>query len=159
MNRYPHIGLLTYAKDFLQAASVIVESGQIQRTRIAATYLYGHAIELALKSILVKNGIPEEQLKNPKKFGHNLEKALKKADSYPEKKFFDQALREIVEMLNLEYGKKHLEYNPAPRVMRLPDEGDMQKTVERLIKKLDARYRKCLRAERSSPGPSSCDKP
>ena len=30
MNRYPHMGLLTYAKQFLQAAAVIVESGQIQ---------------------------------------------------------------------------------------------------------------------------------
>ena len=65
MNRYPHMGQLTYAKQFLRAAAVIVESGQIRSTRIAATYLYGHAIELALKSILVKNGIPEEKLLNP----------------------------------------------------------------------------------------------
>ncbi len=150
MKRYPHIGLLTYAKEFLRAASVIVESGQIQHTRIATTYLYGHAIELALKSILIKNGIPEEQLKNPKKFGHDLAKALKKADSYPEKEFFDQALREIVEMLNPVYGKKHLEYHPGPGGMRLPAEGDMQETVESLINNLDARYRKCLRAKRRS---------
>ena len=65
MNRYPHRGQLTSAPDFLQAAAVIVESGPIQRTRIAATYLYGHAIELALKSLLTKNGIPEEKLLNP----------------------------------------------------------------------------------------------
>ena len=130
MNRYPHIGLLTYAKDFLQAAAVIVESGQIQRTRIAATYLYGHAIELALKSILTKNGIPEEKLK---KIGHDLAKALKEADSYPEKEFFDPALREIVAILNPEYEKKHLEYNPGPMVMHLPVEGAMQETVKSLI--------------------------
>ena len=65
MNRYPHRGRLTSAPDFLPAAAVIVESGPIQRTRIAATYLYGHAIELALKSLLTKNGIPEEKLLNP----------------------------------------------------------------------------------------------
>ena len=143
MNRYPHMGQLTYAKQFLRAAAVIVESGQIRSTRIAATYLYGHAIELALKSILVKNGIPEEKLK---KIGHDLAKALEKADSYPEKEFFDPALREIIAILNPEYGKKHLEYHPGPRGMHLPAEGEMQETVKSLIKNLEARYHKQRRA-------------
>ena len=71
---YPHIGLLTYAKQFLNAASVIVECGQLQKTRIAATYLFGHACELALKSILVSNGVPLKKLKE--EIGHDLEKAL-----------------------------------------------------------------------------------
>ena len=101
--------------------------------------MYGHAIELALKSILVKNGIAEEKLL---KIGHDLAMTLEKADSCPEKEFFDPALREIIAILNPEYGKKHLEYRPGPRGMHLPAEGEMQETVKSLIKNLEARYRK-----------------
>ena len=142
---YPHIGLLTYAKQFSKAASVIVNCGQTPKTRIATTYLYGHAIELAIKSILLKNGVPLDELK--KRIGHDLEKALKKADAFPENVFFENKLREIVEMLNAEYGKKHLEYHPGATDMSLPSETCMQSTVEKLIKNLDGKYRACLSAK------------
>ena len=66
MNEYQkgwHIGQLNLARDFLEAAAVIVDNqGTLSTMRTVVTYLYGHATELALKSMLVKNGIPEKQL-------------------------------------------------------------------------------------------------
>lgn len=118
---------------------MIVNYGQTQKTRIATTYLYGHAIELALKSILVKNGVSQEKLK--KTIGHDLEKALNEADAYPENVVLDDKLREIVRMLNSEYGQKRLEYHPGTGAMRLPVETCMQETVGNLIEKLDNKYR------------------
>ena len=112
------IAFLTYAKEFSEAASVITEH-KPHKLHIAATYLYGHAIELALKSILVKNDvIPEGELK--KKIGHDLEKALKKANSCPEKAFFDEELQEIISMLNPKYEKKEFEYHHWSRIYTYP---------------------------------------
>ena len=140
----PHVGFLTYAKEFSKAASVIVTCGQTQTTRIATTYLYGHAIELALKSILVKNGVSQEELKTT--IRHDLEKALNKADAYPENVLLDNKLREIVKMLNPVYGKKYLEYHRGTGAMQLPVETCMQETVDDLIGKLNSKYRAGSRA-------------
>ena len=144
-SNHPHIGLLTYAKQFSSAASAIVNCEEASATRIAITYLYGHAIELAIKSILLKNGVPTKQLK---KIGHDLESCLMEADQYPENQYFEDELREIVRLLNPEYGKKHLEYHPGNRWMRLPLAACMQKSVDNLINGLEGDYRACLRAER-----------
>ena len=148
-SKYPHIAMLTYAKDFLRAASVIANSGQASKTRISLTYLYGHALELALKSMLAKRGVPEEELR--KKIGHDLEKALKKvlAKADPDEIPCSNELRRIVTMLNPEYKGKHLEYHPGTRGMRLPGE-TMMKAVDDLIGKLDREYRANLMAERKA---------
>ena len=56
------IASLSYAKEFSKAASIITEGRLVANMPlIAVTYLYGHAIELALKSILVKNDVIPEQ--------------------------------------------------------------------------------------------------
>ena len=100
---------------------------------------------MAIKSILLKNGVSTKQLK---KIGHDLESCLSEADQYPESQHLHAELREIVALLNPEYGKKHLEYHPGSRLMRLPSEVCMQQSVDDLISRLDANYRTCLRAER-----------
>lgn len=155
MNEYQkgwHIGQLNLAQDFLKAASVLLKNQEnLGKMGTVITYLYGHAIELALKSILIKNGIPEKDLKG--EIGHDLEKALEKANSYPEMEVFDEklreGLREIVAMVNPVYREKLLEYHPGrPAGMCLPDESAMQRIVREFIHNLDARYRECLRAKR-----------
>lgn len=137
-SQFPHIAFLTYATQFSDAASVIVDSGRISKARIAATYLYGHAIELALKSILVWNGIPIDEIR--KKFRHNLKKCLKKAASYPEGACIDNSIREIVSLLNPVYQTKFLEYHPGNMLMQLPCEATMHAAVNNLIRRLRARY-------------------
>ena len=141
------IASLSYAKEFSKAASIITEGRLVANMPlIAVTYLYGHAIELALKSILVKNDvIPEDNLKN---IGHDLEKALKKANSCPEKAFLGRELQEIISMLNPKYERKHFEYHPGAGGIRFPDVTNMQKTVEKLIRQLDGKYRDCRRHEK-----------
>lgn len=155
MNEYQkgwHIGQLNLARDFLKAASVLLKNQEdLGKMGTVITYLYGHAIELALKSILIKNGIPEEDLR--RKIGHDLEKALEKANSYPEMEVFDkklrEGLREIVAMVNPVYRQKRLEYHPGrPHMTFLPEESAMQNTVGEFINNLDARYRECPRADR-----------
>ena len=141
----PHIGPLQYAREFADAASVIVSSGEAYKTLIATMYLCGHAIELAMKSILVKNGVP---LKELKEIGHDLEKCLEKAASYPEGDNFEDRLRAIIELLNRQYEKKHFEYHPGSRFMTLPEEASMCKEVSSFIGLLDSIYRAESRSRR-----------
>ena len=143
------IAFLNNAKKFLEAASIIAEH-KPHEINIVVNYLYGHAIELALKSILVKNDVvPEGKLKD---IGHDLEEALEKAKACPEKAVFGQNLQEIISILNPEYKEKNLEYPRDPgniglRPITLPGVTNMQKTIGNLIGQLDTRYR----AELPSP--------
>lgn len=146
LSSHPHIGFLNYAKQFYDAVSVIVDGGKVSKTRIAVTYLYGHAIECAMKSILIKNGVPIEKLK---KIGHDLQRCQRKVDSYTEKKFVDETLREIIRVLNPIYKEKYLEYHHGGLFMSLPSDICMQTTVGNLISELDKLYRTYLRASPS----------
>ena len=51
---HPHIRLLTCAKAFERAASHLEEVKKVEV--LVRSYLYGHAIELALKSVLKLHG-------------------------------------------------------------------------------------------------------
>ena len=136
-SEYPHIAFLTYAKEFADAASVIVDSGRATGMRIAISYLYGHAIELAVKSILLKNGVC---LENVKKIGHDLEECVEQAGIYPEGGLIDDQLRKIAELLHPEYAGKRLEYHPGETFMVLPNEESMQNSVLSLVRSLRTRY-------------------
>ena len=80
-----HIGLLKHAEDFAKAATIVVDADEHDKAPIAVYYLYGHAIELALKSVLRLHGDSDKCLK---KIGHDLDCALKRATSHPQKRFF-----------------------------------------------------------------------
>jgi len=136
-SKYPHIAFLTYAENFADAASVIVDSEQPTGVQLVMAYLYGHAIELAAKSILLNHGMRPEELKQ---IGHNLDKCTERAAQYPEGKYFDEELREIVKLLNPVYSGKHLEYHPGTMLMYLPDEKAMQNSVMKLISSLRKAY-------------------
>ena len=139
---YAHVGLLTYAKEFANAASTVVEHGQGPGRYVVSAYLYGHSIELALKSILSRHGVTDEGLR---KIGHNLSSCLKKVLLFPEQAFIDEALQGIVKGLNPTYGKKHLEYNPGLLVADTGFITSIREPVRRLIGKLDGHYRRTLR--------------
>lgn len=77
------VGLARYAREFFEAALAVDDKmGQRPGYEIIAPipvmYLVGHSIELCLKSYLVFRGVPLSDLKT-KKYGHDLEKCLKKA--------------------------------------------------------------------------------
>ena len=136
-SEYPHIAFLTYATNFADSASVIVDSGQVSKLRLVMTYLYGHAIELALKSILLKNGM---SIENVKGVGHDLEDCTTQASKCPEGDYLDDKLQEVVRLLNPEYLGKHLEYHPGETFMLLPSERLMQISVANLVRSLRRSY-------------------
>jgi len=105
--------------------------------RLVMTYLYGHAIELATKSILSYHGMSLEELK---KIRHDLDKCVNKASIHPEGKYLDADLQKIVNLLNPVYSGKHLEYHPGTMLMYLPDEKAMQNSVMKLISSLRKAY-------------------
>ena len=136
------IAFLISAKKFGEAASRIAEYKPHEMNTVVH-YLYGHAFELALKSIIVKNNVVSEE-KLPK-IGHDLEKALEKANACPEGAVFDQRLKDIICILNPEYQAKNLEYPCDPgniglRHITLPCVKDMQESLGELIGHLYARY-------------------
>ena len=137
------ISFLRTAKTFCEAASIIAEH-KPHEMNIVVNYLYGHALELALKSILIKNNVVSEG--KLKEIGHDLEKALEKANACPERAVFDQHLQDIISILNPEYQGTNLKYPCDPgdiglRLITLPCVTDMQESVGELIRHLDARYK------------------
>ena len=103
-----HIGLWNYARNFYFAANNLRE--QNNRTISAPVYyLYGHAIELVLKSILIFEGNSENDIKI---IGHNLLKAWEHASSYDLSLQQSESteLTQTIEMINPYYEGKELEY-------------------------------------------------
>ena len=97
-SKCPHIGLLKRAEEFANAATIVVNARvayELIKTPIAVCYLCGHAIELALKSVLKLHGASDKDLKQ--KTGHNLVLALKEATSHPQKRLFSTELNEAVD--------------------------------------------------------------
>jgi len=96
-----HIGLWRYAKEFFEGAESIKDD-----LNVVKYYLYGHSIELALKSVLVFRGESEKNLK--KDFGHNLLKLIDHVYKDNKREFYDK--RDLIRLLNTYYEKKMFEY-------------------------------------------------
>lgn len=70
------LGLWSYAKDFSEAADIILEKKGESALFPPLYYLYGHSIELALKAFLRTRG---RSLDDLKKLGHDIGKIYPKA--------------------------------------------------------------------------------
>ena len=140
-----HIGFLKHAEAFAQAASVIVESEKNEASKVLRPilYLYCHAIELALKSVLIRHGTTDKKLK---KISHDLAKAFCRACKYEEMKFLSSDLRSCVEQLNPYYSGKHLEYHRTG-MMHVCDPDSLRKLVDNFIKDLDGHYKALSQAK------------
>lgn len=109
-------GLLTHAREFLDAATLISESvGYDQVTSGLANtryhnpfyYLCGHALELAIKSALLKTTSHKEL----KMIGHDLCACLSRMElAYPAFKGRYDEHKAVVELLNISYAAKEFEY-------------------------------------------------
>ena len=78
MDRTNSMGLWTHANEFYQASCILVRP-ENEGLLHPSYYLVAHSIELAFKAFLRGNGLSLDDLKDPKKLGHNLEKILEKA--------------------------------------------------------------------------------
>ena len=133
-----HIGLLKRAEEFAKAATIVEAHAPINKAPIATYYLCGHAIELALKSVLRLHGDSDKCLR---KIGHDLDCALRRATSHPQKRFFSEELKQAVKILKPYYSKKDFEYYDDPGVMTLLELRELVEIVNKLIENLDKDYR------------------
>ena len=72
----------------------------------------GRAIELALKSFLMHVGIPLQDLRNPRKFGHNLESCLHTAVEHGllEYAMLTSLDQEVIQKFSEPYRQKRFDY-------------------------------------------------
>jgi len=125
-----------YADEFFFAAQELEKSHNPNKVATASYYLYGHALELAYKAFLYKNGSTIKELKDI--VGHDLEKALKMArdNGIGEYLSIDAAYESAVKSLNKYYSTKELEYMSAttktfPLLMDVKDV--VKKTINSLF--------------------------
>jgi hypothetical protein len=130
-----HIGIFNISKDFFDAASKLKNDDLYW----PMYYLYGHAIELLLKSYLCFKGMKDDELR---KIGHNLMKAWNKCSGLGLLELIGdyQVFRECVFMMNAQYMGKELEYH-VKGYKQLPDINQMHDATKTIINYLDAYYR------------------
>lgn len=111
------IGLARYAHDFFDSARALED--QLGKdtsfelvSHMPSLYLIGHSIELALKAYLLQHGLTLRELRDKKKYGHDLHACQRKAKELGLAKIvsFDPAEAAAVDLLNDLYSTKQLEY-------------------------------------------------
>ncbi len=138
-----HIGLLTFAKDFAQAASATVNRKRVPPSlSLAGYYLIGHALELALKSALLLQGATEKDLRT---IGHNLEEAARQFRETAQGSLLTPEVGVLVSLLNPYYSVKELEYFFRAKGMRLPGPVKALDELNTLVASLERDYRRRLR--------------
>lgn len=130
-----HIGILNLGISFLSAANALKDGSQYWPTY----YLYGHAIELGLKSFLHYKGMTDKELR---KIGHNLTEAWSKCSDLGLLELICdyQQFQECIFIMNDQYMEKGLEYHNNGN-KRLPDFNQLNDAVQNVICSLDAYYR------------------
>lgn len=158
-SEYPHIGMLRQADEFALAARYIDEACRARkRTSVylhvdievygVFCYLCAHAIELALKSILILNGYEDSRLR---KLGHDLIKnwdQVEKCDFPNKENILNKDLRILVEWLNHDYKNKELEYYKGPSYRSMPHSDPVLEVTSKLVSSLNDEYRVLLHHSR-----------
>jgi hypothetical protein len=143
-------GLATHAREFQRAADALIAvHPQPAYLTIPVHYLYGHAIELALKAFLRHRGVDPEKTRN--KIGHDLgllvERVLAEDPADPFGLVGNRQL--MIDHLNKSYGLKAFEYRNVIK-FRLVQYVDLQAITTHLV----ARVHRILRAERRARPPA-----
>jgi hypothetical protein len=129
-DKYYHIGLWRYAKEFYCAARKL---GDEDKLSIVVYYLYCHAIELVFKSALVFCGFEERDLK---KIGHDLIKAWRKVEEVEpdlfNKLWYKEKTKKIINIVNSYYRGKEFEYIKKG-AKRFPTLQEVRDVIEELL--------------------------
>ena len=155
-SNYPHIGMLTQAKSFLSAAKYLDEAsrarfeGQVYshvdiNVYDVFCYLCMHAVELALKSILILHGFDEKRLR---RLGHNLLKIwdeVSRCEGFNTEDILNENLRAVVVWLNPDYMTKQMEYFTGERYIQRPLSDPLLDITTSLVSGLNDMYRAILR--------------
>lgn len=129
-------GFHTHAKEFFAAAEAVQAAAKPKLLPLA--FLWGRTIELLLKSYLLSHGLKIEELRS-KKYGHNLvalhkEARLRGIDSLIG---VSPIVTGLMQLLNVEYGSKRLEYREVGTMYRLPNAEVTRAIIQRMIKGID----------------------
>ncbi|MCA9750429.1 MAG: hypothetical protein KC414_15065 [Romboutsia sp.] len=123
------IRFLSFSKNYFRAYQ---ELEKLEKSPIGfypvKYYLLGHSIELSMKSILIRLGLSEEELKE---FGHDLVELSNylKENNYYSLNKYDKI---ILESTNIYYKKKQFEYSKKG-LKELPQLSDLAKIANDLV--------------------------
>lgn len=140
------LGFHRYASEFLSAARSIEQSDIFSPVPY---YLLCRALELTLKAFLLARGLSKKELKNMKKYGHDLEKLFNISDEMGLRSIthISDEYKQLVSASNDYYGSKAFEYFDVYRAMQgysgLPDINKLDEFVGQLIADLEP----CIRNE------------
>lgn len=113
MSRTTAFGTWRFASEYLQAAEVVETTAKSDMDLIAPRYyLLGHGVELALKAFPLAKDVPLAELRSKKLMGHDLEKALVRAEGLGLSDLVSLSGEEraSIELLNKTYQPKEHEY-------------------------------------------------
>lgn len=135
-------GLLQHAVAFSAAADAVHLSKL--GDPLPKYFLWGRTVELALKSFLLAQGRTVPELKS-KAFGHDLNALLRdaKARGVSELIGLNTIHAAIVQLLNLDYMTKRLEYRETRAQYHLPDVTLTRQLVKRLLRGVEFHLTDC----------------
>jgi hypothetical protein len=143
------VGTARLARDFCVAAAA--QDHDKNPPSLVAHFLYGHALELAFKAILIVHGTTDRALRG---IGHDLAQAREAAVRVAPHGTIPMDDRDIarIDLLTAYYEAKALEY-VEPGSMRLPILSELRDTSEKLVIAIQAyvegTIRGRLRADRA----------
>jgi hypothetical protein len=133
-------GFHTHGKEFFAAAEAVYASSKPKTLPLA--FLWGRTIELLLKSYLLSVGVSIERLRS-REFGHNLVALYTEARARGIDPLVgaDSVLAGLMQLLNLEYGSKRLEYRESGTMYSIPDAEITRAVIRRLLKGINFHLR------------------
>lgn len=133
-------GFHTHGKEFFAVAEAVYASSKPPILPLA--FLWGRAIELLLKSYLLSVAVPVERLRS-REFGHNLVALHKEASARDIDGLIgsDPIVAGLMQLLNVEYGSKRLEYRESGTMYTVPDAEIARRVIRRLLKGINFHLR------------------
>ena len=138
----PPNALLLQAEEFLRSADAT--RAKHPKDRLVILYLYGHAVELALKAVQLASGVSHKSLK--KDFGHDIAMLVDamKPQASNKKPLLTLLDRDelIFKALSPDYRAKRLEYVQYETIYSGPKIPDLRDACHRLMCEVNVHLRK-----------------
>jgi hypothetical protein len=150
------VGVAQLAEFFALAGRREADHDGIFGVSMVPFFLFGHAIELCVKSFLVGRGVSEHELSRV--LGHDLDAAFERARHFADFASVDVSEEDlaIVQELNRHYEGKELEY-PSPGRLRLPFLGALDSFTFKLLEAIKPLANKAAVAALNDPKPEEPD--
>ena len=129
------VGTWQRAKEFADAAQLVCGRSDMFSQPMVAYFLFSHSIELSLKSFLIGQCVPENELR---RLGHDLERSLCRASSFTNfQVILSKEDRAVITELNPYYQGKRFEYLYTG-FASFPILGDVQATCLSILEQTES---------------------